>query len=59
MNSSPTSSARSRRLRHNAHTIHPLVAQAYRRRAAELELMAWVRTVVSSPVPVEELALAG
>jgi hypothetical protein len=57
--SDPTSSPRSRRLRHQASSVHPVLAQAYRRRAAELELAAWVRTVVSAPGPVDELALAG
>lgn len=55
--SSPTS--RSRRLRHQADRIHPVLAQAYRRRAAELELATWVRAVVSAPGPVDDLALAG
>lgn len=59
MNINSTSSHRSRRLRHRADTVHPLLAQAYRRRAAELELATWVRTVVTSPGPVDDLALAG
>ena len=55
----PTSSRRSRRLRDQADAVHPVLAQAYRRRAAEIELAAWVRSVVSAPGPVDELALAG
>ena len=54
-----TSNRRSDRLRQEAAAVHPVLAQAYRRRAAEIELATWVRTVVTSPGPVEELALAG
>lgn len=32
---------RARRLRHHARRLPPLVSIAYRRRASELELMAW------------------
>jgi hypothetical protein len=54
-----TSNNRSRRLRHEAEHVHPVLAQAYRRRAAEIELVTWVRSVVTSTAPAEELALAG
>ena len=54
-----TSDRRSDRLRREAAAVHPVLAQAYRRRAAEIELAAWVRTVVTSSGPVDELALAG
>jgi hypothetical protein len=36
---------RARRLRHNAEHLHPLVATAYRRRAAELTVAAWVGAI--------------
>jgi hypothetical protein len=49
---------RSHRLRRQAEHVHPLLAHAYRRRAAEIELATWVRTVVTSDAPTDELALA-
>jgi hypothetical protein len=36
---------RARRLRHSAATVHPLVASAYRRRAAELTVAAWIGAI--------------
>jgi hypothetical protein len=38
---------RARSLHDNAATLHPLVASAYRRRAAELRFAAWVGAVRS------------
>lgn len=52
------SNYRSHRLRRQAECIHPVLAQAYRRRAAEIELATWVRSVVTSTAPTEELAPA-
>jgi hypothetical protein len=57
--SHPSSNNRSRHLRRQAEQLHPVLAQAYRRRAAEIELTTWVRKVVTSSAPTEELALAG
>jgi hypothetical protein len=37
------STARIRRLHRQAEHVHPVVAQAYRRRACELELETWAR----------------
>jgi hypothetical protein len=54
-----TSSNRSHHLRRQAEIVHPVLAQAYRRRAAEIELASWVRSVVTSNAPAEQLALAG
>jgi hypothetical protein len=48
---------RAHRLRDNATTLHPLVASAYRRRAAELTVAAWVgalRSGTDEPAPVIE-----
>ena len=39
--------SRSRHLRQQAHQVHPIVAQAYRRRASEVELEAFLTGVVS------------
>jgi len=36
---------RARRLRRSAEHLHPLVAAAYRRRAAELTVAAWVGAI--------------
>jgi hypothetical protein len=36
---------RARRLRKSAGTVHPLVAHAYRRRAAELTVAAWIGAI--------------
>jgi hypothetical protein len=38
--------SRSRHLRRQARQVHPVVAQAYRRRASEVELEAWLHQVV-------------
>ncbi len=57
--SQQTPHRRSTRLRQEADAVHPVLAQAYRRRAAEIELTSWVRAVVTAPGPVDELALAG
>ena len=42
-----------------AGTVHPLVAGAYRRRAAELRLAAWVGALRSGPVSVDTILTAG
>ena len=36
---------RARRLRTQAATLHPLLAETYRRRAAELDVQAWLEAV--------------
>jgi hypothetical protein len=54
-----TSNRRNQQLRRQAESVHPVLAQAYRRRAAEIELATWVRSVVTYEGSVEELALAG
>lgn len=41
---------RARRLRSQAVSLHPLLAQAYRRRAAELDLQAWLEAVWNPPI---------
>lgn len=43
---------RATRLTEVARDEHPLIAQAYRRRASELELEAWVREQVVEPTPI-------
>lgn len=43
---------RASRLSEVAHDEHPLIAQAYRRRATELQLEAWVREQVVEPTPI-------
>ena len=43
---------RATRLGEVARDEHPLLAQAYRRRASELELEAWVREQVVEPTPI-------
>ena len=43
---------RAARLTEVAHDEHPLIAQAYRRRASELQLEAWVREQVVEPTPI-------
>ncbi|HEY8525870.1 MAG TPA: hypothetical protein VIL48_12940 [Acidimicrobiales bacterium] len=49
--------ARARSLRARAAQAHPLLAGAYRRRAAELQLEAWARTVRSSgPVDIDDVS---
>jgi hypothetical protein len=52
---------RARRLRMSATNVHPLVANAYRRRAAELTVAAWVgaiRSGVNEPASVIDVAFA-
>lgn len=41
---------RARRLRSRAASLHPLVAETYRRRAAELDLQAWLEAVWNPPI---------
>lgn len=41
---------RARRLRSQVTSLHPLVADAYRRRAAELDLEAWLEAVWNPPI---------
>jgi hypothetical protein len=41
---------RAQRLRQQAASLTPLLAQAYRRRAAELDLQAWLEAVWSPPM---------
>ena len=41
--------ARARHLRNQAATLSPLLADAYRRRAAELDLQAWLQAVWGPP----------
>jgi len=38
---------RSHHLRRQAQHVHPIVAQAFRRRASEVELVAWLHQVTS------------
>jgi hypothetical protein len=48
--------ARARSLRDQAVHVHPVVAQAYRRRAAELRLQAWAEANAgSTPTAPDEL----
>jgi hypothetical protein len=42
--------ARARRLRSQAATLHPVLAESYRRRAAELDAEAWLQAVWNPPV---------
>lgn len=42
--------SRAHRLRMQANSFHPLLAEAYRRRAAELDLRAWLEAVWGSPI---------
>lgn len=44
---------RSRALRAQARHVHPVVAAAYRRRAAELQLEAWLHAVRRSPTDID------
>jgi hypothetical protein len=41
---------RARRLRLQAATMHPLLAETYRRRAAELDRQAWLEAVWNPPI---------
>lgn len=40
---------RARRLRRQAGTVTPVLAEAYRRRAAQLDLQAWLEAVWNPP----------
>jgi hypothetical protein len=42
--------ARARRLRRQAASLTPLLTEAYQRRAAELDLQAWLETVWNPPL---------
>lgn len=44
---------RAARLRAEAEELHPVLAASYRRRAAELSLEAWARTVLYEPADVD------
>ena len=46
--------ARAESMREIAEHVHPVLAQAYRRRAAELTLGAWVRALREAPVEIDE-----
>jgi hypothetical protein len=41
---------RARRLRSQAASLHPLLAETYRRRAGELEVQAWLEAVWNPPI---------
>jgi hypothetical protein len=41
---------RARRLRSQAGAVHPLLADAYRRRASELDVQAWLEAVWNPPM---------
>jgi hypothetical protein len=45
--------ARAESLDHGARTTHPMVANAYRRRAAELKFAAWLGALKTGPVSVD------
>jgi hypothetical protein len=45
--------ARAESLDHGAQNVHPMVASAYRRRAAELKFAAWLGALRTAPVPVD------
>lgn len=47
---------RARRLRSQAASVHPLVSDAYRRRAAELDLEAWLEAVWNPPIDASDEA---
>ena len=47
--------ARAESLDHGARTTHPMVANAYRRRAAELKFAAWLGALKTGPVSVDEV----
>lgn len=48
--------ARARSLQIQSAHVNPLVAGAYRRRAAELRMEAWARAARRSPAPLEDYA---
>ena len=45
--------ARAESLNQGARSVHPMVATAYRRRAAELKVAAWLGALRTAPVPVD------
>jgi hypothetical protein len=45
--------ARAESLDHGARSAHPMVATAYRRRAAELKFAAWLGAIRTAPVTVD------
>jgi hypothetical protein len=45
-----TLQGRARRLRLQSHSVNPVLADSYRRRAAELDLQAWLEAVWSPPM---------
>jgi hypothetical protein len=47
---------RARRLRQQAAAMTPLLAEAYRRRAAELDLQVWLEAVWSPPLDLRAIA---
>ena len=47
---------RAGRLRHQAASLSPLLAEAYRRRAAELDLQAWLEAVWNPPLDLRPAA---
>ncbi len=49
---------RARRLRYQAASLHPVLAETYRRRAAELDRQALLEAVWNPPVDWTELAVA-
>jgi hypothetical protein len=50
----PRLQSRAHRLREQAASLHPLVAEAYRRRAAELDVQAWLEAVWNPPIDLRE-----
>jgi hypothetical protein len=46
---------RAGRLRHQAALLTPLLAEAYRRRAAELDLQAWLEAVWNPPLDLRSM----
>ena len=46
------------RLRSQAKHVHPVLAQAYRRRASELEFETWLRRVVDPSIERRQVELA-
>ena len=50
--------ARSRALRLQSLRVQPVLAQAYRRRAAELRLQAWAQAVPTVPALADQLTAA-
>lgn len=47
--------SRARWLRSEAASLHPLLAEAYRRRAAELDVQAWLEVVWDSPIDLRDV----